>query len=185
MKGQQGDMTARLRLTLPGGWFSDNGPVMAGLLAGLGTAWAAAYSLLGVVRLQSRLATVAGQFLDLACTDYFGLRFSRRGGEGDAALRARLMRAMQRERGTRAGVIAAAAEAGYSASVFEPGRPADTGAWGVPGGLAYGVAGGWGSLQMPFECLVTVTGVAPVTDVRPEVAAVLPAGAVAWVRVAA
>jgi hypothetical protein len=109
MKGDQADMAARLRLTLPGGWFGDDAAVLAGLLQGLGAAWAAAYSLLGGVRLQSRLATAAGQFLDLACTDYFGLRLARRGGEGDDALRARLMRAMRRERGTRAGLIAAAA----------------------------------------------------------------------------
>jgi len=37
--------------------------------------------------------------------------------------------------------------------VFEPSRPADTGAWSGP--LGYGVAGGWGSLLLPFQCFVT------------------------------
>lgn len=184
MKGDQTDVVSRLRLTLPEGWFEDDGPVVGGLLAGLGSAWAGLYGLLGVVRLQSRLATAVEQFLDLACLDYFGGRLPRRAGETDATLRARLSRAMRRERGTRAGLIAAAAEAGYSAVVFEAARPRDTGAYNTPGGLAWGVAGGWGSLAMPLECLVTVTAVAPVTDVRPELVAALPAGGVAWVRVA-
>jgi hypothetical protein len=37
--------------------------------------------------------------------------------------------------------------------VFEPSRPADTGAWN--GRLGYGLAGGWGSLMLPFQCFVT------------------------------
>lgn len=189
MKGDQADMVARLRLTLPGGWFADlkpdeGAPVLAGLLGALAAAWTDLFALLGAVKLQSRLATVSGQFLDMACSDYFRGRLPRRAGETDTALRARLQRAMRRDRATRSAVIAAAAEAGYSAVVFEPARPADTGAYSTPGGLAWGVAGGWGSLMMPLECLVTVSAVAPVADVDAEIAAALPAGGVAWVRFA-
>ena len=157
MKGDQADFVARLRLTLPQSWFADDAPVLSGLLAGLGSASVWLFGLLQAVRLQSRLATVTGQFLDLACIDFFGGRLVRRSGEDDGALRTRLLRAMLRERATRAGLIAAAGDAGYAAAVFEPARPADTGAYGTAAGLAWGVAGVWGSLTLPFACFVTVT----------------------------
>lgn len=182
MTGGQSDFVSRLRLTLPSGWFADDAPLLAGVFAGLGAAWAGLYSLLGEVRLQSRIATATGQFLDLACVDFFGSRLVRRGGETDPGLRARVARAMRRQRGTRAGLIAAAAEAGYSARVFEPAQPVDTGAWNVSAGLAWGVAGGWGSLAMPLECLVTVSAVSPADAIGPALAEAVPAGGVAWVR---
>ena len=42
---------------------------------------------------------------------------------------------------------------GRAPIVFEPSRPADTGAYGTAAG--YGAAGGWGSLALPFQCFVT------------------------------
>ena len=176
-------MAARLRLTLPEGWFADEAPLRDALVTGLGAAWASLHSLLQQVRLQSRLATVSGGLLDLACRDFFGTAVRRRGGEGDAAFRERLRQAMRRSRGTRPAVIAAAAAAGWEARVFEPAQPRDTGAYGVPDGLAWGVAGGWGSLAMPLECLVTVRAVAPVDEVGPALAEAMPAGGAAWMRV--
>ncbi len=185
MKGDEADMAARLRLTLPEGWFSDEAPLRDGLLSGLGASWAGLHSLLGEVRRLARLATVSGRFLDLACVDFFGVRLGRRAGEGDSALRARLQGAMRRSRGTRAALIEAARDAGYDAAVFEAARPADTGAYGVAAGLAWGFAGGWGSLDMPLECLVTVEARAPVAPIGPALAEAMPAGGAAWVRVAA
>ena len=182
MRGDQSDFAARLRLTLPAGWFGDVAPVLDGLLAGIASAWALLYSLLQTVRVQSRLSTVTDQFLDLACADFFGGRLARRVSESDTALRVRLSAAMRRERGTRAGVIAAATEAGYSMTVFEPARPADTGAYSTPGVLAWNVSGGYGSLQMPLECLAVVVAVAPTDDVNGAISEALPAGGVAWVR---
>lgn len=182
MRGDAEDFVSRLKLTLPAGWFADDAPLLSGLLAGMGASWAGLFGLLGEVRLQSRVATATGQFLDLACRDFFGGRLARWGGETDPGLRARVARTMRRERGTRAGLIAAAAEAGYAARVFEPARPADTGAYNVASGLAWGVAGGWGSLAMPLECLVTVTAVAPVDAINPALADAVPAGGVAWLR---
>lgn len=182
MKGDASDFAARLRLTLPEGWAAGDAPLLHALLNGLGAAWASMYELLQRVRLQSRVATVTGRFLDMACGDFFGGRFRRRAGEDDDALRGRLQRAMRRERGTRAAVIAAAEEAGFSVVVFEPARPSDTGAYSVPAGLAWNVAGGWGSLAMPLQCLVVAEEVAAVEELGPAVAEALPAGGVAWVR---
>ncbi len=184
MRGDQDDFVARLRLTLPTGWFNDDAPVLKGVLNGMAAAWAWLFALLGQVRVQSRLQSVSGGLLDLACSDFFGLRLRRRAGEDDDALRGRLQEAMHRTRGTRAGLVAAAAQAGFAIEVFEPARPADTGAYNVAASLAWGVAGGWGSLQMPLACLVTATEVAPVEALGPALEAALPAGGTAWVRMA-
>lgn len=183
MKGDRTDIVSRLRLTLPAGWFGDRAPVLGGLLAGLAAAWAGLYDLLAMVRVQARLATVTGGFLDMACLDYFGGRLPRRGGETDAVLRLRLQRALRRVRGTRAALIDAAVQTGHAAVVFEPARPADTGAYNTASSLAWGVAGGWGSLSMPLECLVTASATGALADVRPALAEAMPAGGAAWVRV--
>ncbi len=189
--GGADDMRSRLRLALPGRWFADpaepsgsrGAPVLDGLLAGLGTAWAGLYALLGAVRLQSRRLTATGGFLDLSALDLFGGRLPRRPGETDDVFRARIGRALRRDRATRAGLLAAAAEAGAGpGGVFEPAPPRGPGGDGGPG-LAWGTAGGWGSLAMPLECLVTVQrGAAADADVQAALADALPAGGAAWVR---
>ena len=199
MTGDAEDMRARLRLALPDRWFADpaepaanrdavsagsrGAPVLDGLLFGLGTAWAGLHALLGAVRRQSRRLTATGGFLDLSAQDLFGGRLPRRPDEADDAFRARIGRALRRDRGTRAALLDAAAEVGAgSVQVFEPAQPRDTGAYNGPG-LAWGTAGGWGSLAMPLECLVTVgRGAATDADVQAALADALPAGGAAWVR---
>lgn len=177
------DMRARLRLALPERWFGDVAPVLDGLLTGLGSAWAGLYGLLAVVRAQSRLLTATEGFLDLSAQDFFGGRLARRSGENDAAYRARIRRALVRSRATREAMLDAVAEAGGGAvRVFEPARPRDTGVYGGPG-LAWGVAGGWGSLSMPLESLVVVQrSAAPEAEVLAAIVDALPAGGAAWVR---
>jgi len=183
MTGDAEDMRARLRLALPDRWFGDAAPVLDGLLTGLGAAWAGLYGLLGVVRRQSRRLTATGGFLDLSAQDLFGGRLPRRSGEADDVYRDRIGRALVRHRATRAAVLHAAAEAGAGAvRVFEPAQTQDTGVYGGPG-LAWGAAGGWGSLAMPLECLVVVQrGAASDADVQAALTEALPAGAAAWVR---
>jgi len=182
MIGDGADMRRRLRLALPDRWFADDAPVLDGVLAGLGSAWAGLHGLLAVVRVQSRRLTATGAFLDMTAQDLFGGRLPRWDGEDDARYRARVGRALRRARATRAGLVDAAAELGATVQVFEPARPLDTGVWGGAG-LGYGVAGGWGSLQMPLECLVVARrGPSAETDVRLALVDVLPAGGVAWLR---
>lgn len=175
------DLVARLRLALPGRWFADDAPVLSDLLGGLAAGWAALFDLLDTVRLLSRLQTVTGAYLDLAGQDYFGQRFLRRIDEPDAAYRARVAVALRRSRATRAAVVDAAAAAGAVVTVFEPAQPSDTGVYGGPL-LGWSVAGGWGSLAMPLECMVTVVANAAVADVGVAVAEALPAGGAAWIR---
>ena len=185
MTGDQNDFGSRLRLTLPDHWFADTPPVLQGVLAGLSSAWAVLYSLLQVVKQQSRIATATNSFLDLASVDFFADRLPRRTGEGDVAFRARILAAMQREHATRASLIAAASDAGFTITVFEPARIADTGAYSVPGAVAWSVAGGWGSLEMPLECLLTAQGSAGADDsiLEDALTQALPAGGIAWLRI--
>lgn len=183
MTGDGDDMRSRLRLALPSRWFADAAPVLDGLLTGLGAAWAALHGLLGLVRLQSRLLTATAGFLDMSAQDLFGGRLPRRPNEADEVFRARIGRALHRGRATRAALLAAAAEEGAGAvRIFEPAQPRDTGVYGGPG-LAWGAAGGWGSLAMPLECLVVVQrSAAANAAVRAAMVEALPAGGVAWVR---
>jgi hypothetical protein len=118
--------------------------------------------MLAFVRLQARRLTASGPFLDMLSADFFGGFLPRRTGETDALFNARIGREMFREKGTRAGLIAAIEDlTGLIPAVFEPAYTMDTGGYGSHGmtagtNLAYGAAGGYGSLALPFQFFVTV-----------------------------
>jgi hypothetical protein len=152
------DMASRLRAVLPATWFPDDAPVLDGVLAGLGAAWTAILNQLAYVRAQTRIATATDLWLDVIAADCFAARIKRRARQGDTPFRSVIQRELLRERGTRGALIAAVTDlTGRAPTVFEPGRPADTGAWSVSagGGLGWGVAGGWGSLTLPTQSFVT------------------------------
>jgi hypothetical protein len=154
MTGDATDMRARLAALLPLRWFPDSAPVLAALLAGLADGWAWLYAMLGYVRRQTRIATATDSFLDLIAQDFFGATLARRPGEADANLRARIQAALFAPRATRPALVAALTSlTGRAPLLFEPARPADTGAYGMA--LGYGLAGGWGSLALPFQVFVT------------------------------
>lgn len=160
MVGDQADMVARMRAVIPVRWFPDEAPILNGVLSGLGAAWAWAFDLLSHVKAQTRLATASGVWLDVIAQDFCGARLMRRGGEGDDAFRNRIRRELLRERGTRSAVVAVLEDlTGRTPDVFEPGLTSDTGGYnsaaGGGGGIGYGVAGGWGSLSLPFQSFVT------------------------------
>ena len=160
MVGDQQDMSERLRAVLPTRWFGDNTPVLDSLLAGLAWAWSWAYGLLQYVRAQTRLASATDSWLDIIAQDFFGLRITRRPAETDDSFRARVRRELLRDRGTRAAVSAAIQDlTGREPRIFEPANPSDAGGYGslvgAGGGLGYGAAGGWGNLNLPFQCFVT------------------------------
>ena len=231
--GDPEDMAVRMASVLPARWFPDlsNAPVLLGLLTGFGTAWSFCFNLLAYAKLQARIATATGVFLDMAAADFFGLGLKRRNEEADDAFRGRIGSCLLQEMATREAVIAAVARVTTAVTtVFEPMRPADTGGYGgmatptVGGGFGYGVAGlAYGSLLRPFQFLVDVRRSATAAqlsgaigygasgdrslrggygcgafayatvalvedDVRPAdieaaVAAMLPAGTIAWMRV--
>ncbi len=159
MTGDQADFLRRLRTVLPARWFPDVAPVLDSLLSGLASGWTVIYGSLQFVRAQTRIATASGVWLDIIGRDFFGLSLSRRPDEGDTSYRRRIQLELFRERGTRAAVTGVLSDlTGRSPVIFEPARTTDTGGYGSPAaaatGLSYGVAGGWGSLQLPFQSFV-------------------------------
>lgn len=148
-------MLARLRAVLPARWLPDISPIANALLAGVAEGWARVAALFNYVRQQTRILTATDVWLDIAARDYFGRRVGRRAAEGDDAYRQRIVRELRRIRGTRAAIVSALTDlTGRAPVVFEPARSTDTGGYGG-GGVGYGVAGGWGSLSLPYQCFVT------------------------------
>ena len=160
MTGDQADVRNRLTAVLPRGWFPDSTPILDAMLEGLATAWAAVYCMLLYVRAQTRIHTASDTWLDLIAWDFFGRCLRRRPNESDDTLRNRLMLGMFSERATRSAIASAIQIlTGRAASIFEPACTTDTGGYaslrGQGGGIAYGAAGGWGSLKLPFQCFIT------------------------------
>lgn len=160
MQGDQQDIVHRLKQVLPLAWFPDDSPVLDIVLGGIAWAWSWVYSLLQDVKAQTRISTATQSWLDLISYDYFGARMARRVNENDAEYRARIQLELIRERGTRQAVIASLVDTtGRIPTVFEPANTRDTGGYGnstaAGSGLAYGVAGGWGSLCLPMQCFIT------------------------------
>ena len=76
-------------------------------------------------------------------------------GETDAAFSARIRRNLQATSGTRAALIEVVTNfTGRTPVVFEPAYPPDTGGLGTTG-LGWNTTGGWGNLNLPFQCFVT------------------------------
>ena len=153
-------MVTRLRAVLPAGWFSEDAPILNGVLNGLAASWAWLFQLLHYVKAQTRLATASDVWLDVIAQDFFGTRLTRRSGQSDEAFRTRIRQELLRERGTRNAVISVLQDlTNRPPAIFEPGLTSDTGGYGgVPdagGGIGYGAGGGWGSLDLPFQCFVT------------------------------
>lgn len=160
MTGDQEDMLARLRAVLPARWFPDRALVLDGLLSGLAAGWSWIHEMLQYVRQQTRIATASDVWLDIIAFDFIGDRLIRQSGQSDAAFRWRIQRELFRERGTRRAIVSALEDlTGQTPLIFEPAWTADTGGYasveGGGGGIAYGIAGGWGSLDLPFQCFVT------------------------------
>lgn len=183
MIGDLPDFIRRLKSTMPASWWGDATPVLDGVLNGFAAIWSWLFGLLQSVRLQARIATASGEWLDRVAADFFGQRLRRNSGESDAALRARILMELARERATRAGLQAKLTSlTGAAPSIIEPSRAPDIGGWGC--GLGWG-NGAWGSLAMPNQCFVTVTrtaGCASDSDLYAAAAEVAPVGAIVWMR---
>ena len=153
--GSVTDFAARIRALLPNGWFGGPTPVLDSLLAGVSAALASAFALTEYARLQTRIATATDSFLDLIAFDFFGVTLPRRAGEADASFRLRIQAALLLERGTRNGMIRVLELlTGRTPLIFEPARTTDTGGYNT-NTMGYGVAGAYGSLQLPFQAFVT------------------------------
>lgn len=153
--GAQQDIVARLKALLPNGWFRDGTPILDAVLSGIASALSAVHGLIQYARLQTRIGTATDAFLDLISLDFFGGTLPRKSGESDTAFRTRILAALFPEKATREGMRRTLlALTGRAPVIFEPARPADTGAYNN-GTLAYGVAGAYGSLVLPAQAFVT------------------------------
>ncbi|MCA8237762.1 hypothetical protein [Burkholderia cenocepacia] len=149
MTGDVADIAARLRSYLPAGWFPSDPtqtPILNAVLNGIATIFAGIYALYAYVKLQARIGTATGGWLDLIAQDFFGVSLLRGYNETDDAFRTQIKVNLFRARGTRQSVIDILTElTGYTPKVIEPGRPADTGGYDV-GGVAYDIAGVYGDI---------------------------------------
>ena len=148
-------MLARIKRVVPPRWFAYVAPLRDAVLGGLADQLAWVYSLIAFAKLQTRITTATGLFLDLIAFDYFGLFIRRRAAELDAAFMPRIKREIVRERVTRKGMIAALTDlTGRAPIVFEPRSTFDAGGWGTHCG--YGVAGGYGNIALNNQVFLTV-----------------------------
>lgn len=172
--GSVADMVSRMRTVMPTAWFpltapdatASVTPVLDSLLHGIGHAWSFCHALTVFVRQQARIATATGGFLDMICADLFGDAIRRKAAEGDATFRNRIRANLLLPRATRAALSQTISTlAGQAPSIFEPSRAVDTGGYGggslagAGGGGGYGTPGlAFGSISMPFQFLVSLTG---------------------------
>lgn len=154
--GDQNDIQSRLRQLIPFGWFPPIGEsaIVDAMVLGVANALTFIYATLAYVRLQTRIQTATDGFLDLIAGDFFGTGLPRLPGQSDASYRARILASLLRERGTRRAVILILQQlTGRTPIIFEPRRPADTGAYRAPN-CGYGAAGGYASMLMPYQAFV-------------------------------
>lgn len=162
MIGDSDDIAARMERAEPASWFPPAAsPVRDAVHGAAGYCGSLVYGLVQFARRQVRITTAEGGWLDFAAFDFFGRALRRWRNESDTQYRARVKRELFRERGTRAALIAVLTDmTGRAPVVFEPANPSDAGGYGTAGmsagtGLAYGLAGGYGSLALPYQCFVT------------------------------
>lgn len=158
MTGDQADIFARLKAILPARWFgspSDSVPILDAVLQGIASVLAFAYSLYAYAKLQTRIMTATGGYLDLIAADFFGTDLLRGTGQSDASYRALILANLFREKATRNAVVRALTDlTGIAPLIVEPRRPLDTGAYGISIS-GYGAAGAYGSMVLPFQAFVT------------------------------
>lgn len=158
MVGDQADMVARLKRYLPRSWFgytADPTPVLDSLLAGIAASLSWAYSLYAFAKLQTRIATSTGGWLELSAYDHFGDDFPRFQGESDASYSHRIRQEVLRKRQTRGAIDSAIFDlTGVHPHIFEGFHAPTTGGWGSRS-LAFGRAGRYGSRTAPAHVIVT------------------------------
>lgn len=153
--GDIGDMRGRLFALLPP-WFPTPHPILHGALSGIGDALAFIYSFIAFAKLQTRIATATGGWLDLIAWDYFAGRFIRRQTESDNSFRPRILQEILRPRDTRLAITRLLTDlTGNKSQIIEPWNTGDCGSYGTGTG-AYGFGLGRGSLAFPFQIFVTV-----------------------------
>lgn len=197
----QNGFALRVRQLLPDGWFpappavggEEKAPVLNALLQGFGSVFAWVWNLLEWTNQQTRLSTMTGAFLEMFAADFFGTGLPRKRGESDDEYRKRIQEALFPSLGTRPDVENTIRyEVGQSGRVIEPRNAADCKGLGsaaspaIGGGYGYGTPGlRYGSRMVPFQLfaqLPTGDTAQPSTQTLTRIAAVMPAGTIAWTQ---
>ncbi|HYA07474.1 MAG TPA: hypothetical protein VEF90_16435 [Xanthobacteraceae bacterium] len=153
--GSQSDIASRLRSLLPPSWFPDPAPDLWSQLQGFANIASWLYGLIAFAKLQTRISTATGFFLDLIAFDFFGRRVRRKPGQNDASLRTLIKSELVRPRQTRAALASAvAALTNAPVTIFEPWNAGDTG--GFDGSFAFDEpTSAWGSQHYPYQVFLT------------------------------
>lgn len=88
-------------------WFGDQAPVLNAFLQGAGSVYAFLYNDLTYAKLQERILTATGEFLDFIAFDFFLDKLLRCPGESDDAYRQRILKMIFQERATFNGMFTA------------------------------------------------------------------------------
>jgi hypothetical protein len=160
MTYNQQDISSRIGSLLPNRWFGSAPSVLKAVLNSLAAGWISFFNLLSYTASQSRITTSFDFWLDLVSRDFFGYSLSRRSGESDNSFKTRIEQALLRDRCTRAAIYQCLIDVTNNGPViFEPTSPLDTGCYAQSLSSeyminGYGMAGGWGSLGLPFQAFV-------------------------------
>jgi hypothetical protein len=160
MPYSQDVISDRLKKLLPSRWFGEETPILDTVLTALSAGWISLFSLLGYTKAQTRISTAFGFWLDFVAKDFFDYRVKRRDRETDVSFRGRIYIELLSDRCTRAAIYNSLWNLTARAPIiFEPANPQDTGCYGstltpVVGMAAYGEAGAWGNLSLPFQAFV-------------------------------
>lgn len=211
MIGDQPDMVTRLRsliapwypkpamaiLSTPGGGdilslpglgailSSNTGPpILFAALQAPSTSLAWLYGLLAFVKLQTRILTSTGGWLDLTAYDFFGSTFVRSPGQSDASFAAAIIAQIFLLRNTRQAITNVLTTlTGVAPVIFEPWRIPDSAA--LNSTLYYNIAGLRGSRTFPFNVFITAHtgGIATDAQIYAALESVRTAGITYWVQI--
>jgi hypothetical protein len=153
--GDSSDILDKVKSLIPKRWFAWAAPLRDAVLGGLSDSTANNYSFYLYAKLQSRIATATGIFLDVIAWDFFQGRFLRRTNEIDTAFKPRIIAEILRPRQTRPAILQMLKDlTGRNGYIIEPFAAGDCGAYGIPTS-GYGVAGRYGSLLFHNQIFVT------------------------------
>lgn len=154
MNGDPTDISARLKRYLPR-WFgsAESTPILDALLWGIASIFAAVYDLVVFARLQGRIATSTGGWLDLTAFSFLGDLLPRFTREIEDSYRDRLRREIFRDRNTRqAGIDILTELTGAAPFVYEAWYGPVCGGLGSPS-FALGRTGRLGSRGAPAQVI--------------------------------
>jgi hypothetical protein len=128
--GDTNDILARLQTLIPQAWFESAPPILQGVLTGSAAIDANIYALVAYAKLQTRIRTATGGWLDLIALDFYGNALPRQTGESDTNYRTRILAGLFSKANTRAVISAALADLlGSVPVIIESWSLLDTGMW--------------------------------------------------------